>query len=180
MELLKCGNSASLKAQSKETCLVFGRGFLITLLYEKSGSLGCSLFLSMVLSLITFVLTTDVEAEEYRLNLHLASHHLIEREDGEQWNEKNFGLGIDKRFSSYYIEGGYFKNSYFEDSLYGITGKTLSYRGVQLAVFVGAASGYPEEVSQSSGLRVIAGVSAIYQHVKITATHKFLSLSLLF
>lgn len=144
----------------------------------------CVAIFSCVRSLLLLILfmgfNSFVGAEEHRFTLHLASHHLIEREDGEEWNERNLGVGIDKRFGSYYIEGGYFKNSYFEDSIYGIAGKTFSYRDLQFAAFIGAASGYPEEVSQSNGLRVIAGLSAVYQHVKITATHKFLSLSLLF
>ncbi len=139
-----------------------------------------------VSTVITLLLSMSVlwpsllQADEYQVNIHLASHHFIERDDGGDWNEKNYGLGLQKRVGAYAIEGGVFKNSYDDTSLYATVNKVIGYRAVIVSGFAGMASGYPDEVSTLRGLRFIGGIGMTYRHIRVTATHKFISVSLSF
>ena len=116
------------------------------------------------------------EESEYKFNIHLASYHFNRDYD---WNEKNYGFGVEKHTDSVYFGVGYFKNSYNEDSFYLSIGvDTVMFNSVEIGLFSGIASGYSQHNRGVGDFILIGGISISKEGISIELTPKFISLSL--
>jgi hypothetical protein len=59
---------------------------------------------------------TDVYIDTNLISKHFFAHN----DDGTPYNEKNFGLGATIDFGRIELKGGYYKNSYFKHTNYGV------------------------------------------------------------
>jgi len=130
--------------------------------------------------LFSIFVNTEVKAKDYKLNIHLSSHHFKDREDGGKWNSKNLGVGVEKCFDTLYASAGYFKNSYYKRSVYAGAGKDFLLSKFNVGPFLGLASGYPDEYQNIEKLRVIAGIRVEYNIFSVLLTPKAALLSVTF
>lgn len=99
-----------------------------------------------------FYTSSAISGEQY-LQLHGFSKHVKERTVG-SWNENNYGLGYRNQMNKdFAYQVGYYKNSYFKDTFYGVINYTpLHINNFSAGVFGGYASGYETEYPVIGGL----------------------------
>lgn len=122
------------------------------------------------------LLALVVHAQDY-LVATVTSYHYDRSKD---YNESNFGLGIERRYSDECAWSvGYFKNSLYRNTVYVFAGYTpYRYMGWRYGVVVGAVTGYESGVSPwltgvatrdygRFGVNIVLAASAIALQVKV-------------
>ena len=122
------------------------------------------------------LLALVVHAQDY-LVATVTSFHFDRSKD---YNESNFGLGIERRYSDEWAGSvGYFKNSFYRNTVYVFAGYTpYRYGEWRYGVVVGAVTGYENNVSPwitgvatrdygRFGVNIVLAASAMALQVKV-------------
>lgn len=101
--------------------------------------------LGYVLAFVTVPLVSLMAAAQTYAVATLASYHFDRKKD---YNENNFGLGIEHRFSdAWAMSAGFFRNSFDRHTNYVFAGYTpIQYAGWRVGAVVGGVTGYSEGV----------------------------------
>jgi tetrahydromethanopterin S-methyltransferase subunit B len=104
------------------------------------------LALGFLLGQITLPLVALIASAQDYLVTTVTSFHFDRNKD---YNEKNLGLGIERRFSeTWSASTGYFRNSFNRDTVYVFAGYTpIEVYGWRVGMVGGAVSGYDRRIT---------------------------------
>ncbi len=117
------------------------------------------------------------------LTVTLASYHFNR---DRQYNERNFGLGIERRLSDdWSVSTGFYKNSFYRDSLYALASYTSArLAGWRLGVVFGGVTGYNDGLCPwvtglatrdfgGFGINVVLGTAGVALQAKYSTDGRF-------
>lgn len=104
----------------------------------------------------------QAQAGEWRANINLASHHFVEPPAGiDEWNEQNYGFGVERSFGEWFSTAGYYDNSFGDTTVYAGLGREWRVvKYVHVGAEAGLASGY-DEYSEASKMIMVGDLAVI-------------------
>lgn len=119
----------------------------------------------LILATLLAFTAVAAPAGELSLQLHGLSWHAESRDKygyvGQEWNERNFGLGLRYEYSDTWgVQAGAYRNSVDKTTVYVAANYTPLHIGpVRGGVFAGLGSGYPKTAVLAGGVVMIGPVT---------------------
>jgi len=116
----------------------------------------------VVLAMMLLLSFNAYACDEERLTVNLASHHFSE----EDYNEKNYGLGITCKKDYMIYSGGAYRNSFEEVSAYASVGVEAMDERFGAAISLMAVGGYEDHVEDAKPVSLVPLPEFIYRYKK--------------